>query len=632
MAAKPKARLKGNDVPMRPSGDRQAVRRPGALIALAVGAYVVLAVLAYWPVLPLDASRLPHPLGAGAGDPAQMSWFLAWTPFALGHGLNPFFTNYVDFPLGVNLASNTSVPLLGILSAPVTLALGPVASFNLLMRIALAGSATSMFLVSRRWVSWWPAAFAAGLLYGFGSYMTFESSVHLDLAFLVIPPLLLWCFDELFVTRQRSPLKVGILLGLLSAAQLLIDPEILAYCAIMAAIGLVLLALTHRHEIVTAIRVAAPGLLTACLCFGAVAGYAIWYFLSGPRRIPNGIQPPGVIAAFRVDLLRPILRSTPQLTDPSGYLGIPLLIGLVILTVWWRKLGTIRFAVACACAAFLLSLGPHLTVDGHTLGIWLPEALFEHVPVLVDLEPVRISGIETLFLAVVLAVGLDRTRTWIDEHSRTAQRLPEHLVEPRVEPLTSRMRIDPRLYTVALLVLVAVAFVPLLDQFPVVREQRATAPQLTSSLGRSVPSGGVVLAFPYPRAHNDEPMLWQAEDEMSFRLIGGYALVPGAVGRGRYYVAETPDLSELSDLLTEPSAVAGVPLARVCRVLEAVVRAHAVDALVLRTRTGAVRARGIALLSKLLGPPTVSFEAGAAWYGLPLRKPNRSCAVDAGRG
>ncbi len=135
------------------------------------------------------------------------------------------------------------------------------------------------------------------------------------------------------------------------------------------------------------------------------------------------------------------------------------------------------------------------------------------------------------------------------------------------------MPIDPRLHTVALLVLVAVAFVPLLDQFPVVREQRATAPQLTSSLGRSVPSGGVVLAFPYPRAHNDEPMLWQAEDEMSFRLVGGYALVPGAVGRGRYYVAETPDLSELSDLLTEPSAVAGVPLARVCRVLEAVVRA-----------------------------------------------------------
>ena len=228
---------------MRPSGDVQAVRRPVALIALAVGAYAVLAVLAYWPVMPFDASRLPHPAGAGVGDPAQMSWFLAWTPFALGHGLNPFFTNYIDFPLGANLASNTSVPLLGLLAAPVTFALGPVASFNLLMRLALASSATSMFLVSRRWVSWWPAAFAAGLLYGFGSYMTFESSVHLDLAFMAIPPLLFWCFDELFVTRRRSAVKVGVLLGLLGAAQLLIDPEILAYCTVMAVIGLIFLAL-----------------------------------------------------------------------------------------------------------------------------------------------------------------------------------------------------------------------------------------------------------------------------------------------------------------------------------------------------------------------------------------------------
>ena len=84
-----------------------------------------IAVLAYWPVMPFDASKLPHLLGAGAGDPAQMSWFLAWTPFALGHGLNPFFTNYIDYPLGVNLASNTSVPLLGLLAAPVTLRAGP---------------------------------------------------------------------------------------------------------------------------------------------------------------------------------------------------------------------------------------------------------------------------------------------------------------------------------------------------------------------------------------------------------------------------------------------------------------------------------------------------------------------------
>ena len=613
---------------MRPSGDMQSVRRRIALLALALGAYMVLAVVAYWPVLPLDASKLPHPLGAGAGDPAQMTWFLAWAPFALGHGLNPFFTNYIDFPLGVNLASNTSVPMLGLLAAPVTFALGPVASFNLLMRIALASSATSMFLVSRSWVRWWPAAFGAGLLYGFGSYMTFESSVHLDLAFMAIPPLLLWCLDELFVTRRRSPIKVGILLGLLSAAQFLIDPEILAFCAIMAAIGLIFLALTHSHEIVARIRVAAPGVLTACACFGAIAGYPIGYFFTGPRRIPHGIQPAGVIAAFHVDLLRPVLRSSLPPANSSGYLGVPLFIGLVALAVWWRKLGMIRFAVTCACAAFVVSLGPRLTVDGHTLPIWLPEALFEHVPVLVDLEPVRMSGIEMLFLAVILAVGLDHTRTWILEHARSARTFAEPVAEHRVRRVMSRARLDAGLHTVVLVVFLIVAFVPLLDQLPVVREQPVTAPQLTASLARSVPKGGVVLAFPYPRAHNDEPMLWQAADEMSFRLVGGYALVPGTAGRGSYYIAQGPDLSKLSSILVGPSGTPGVPLESACRSLEAVVRAYEVDALVLRTSIGAIRTRAIGLLTALLGPPTVSLEAGVAWYDLAGRKPTRSCSAN----
>jgi len=610
---------------MRPSGDLQAVRRPIVLTALAIGAYVVLAVLAYWPVMPLDASRLPHIVGAGAGDPAQMSWFLAWTPFALRHGLNPFFTNYIDFPSGVNLASNTSVPLLGLLAAPVTLALGPVASFNLLMRIALAGSAASMFFVARRWVRWWPAAFAAGLLYGFGSYMTFESSVHLDLAFMAIPPLLVLCLDELFCAQAPSPVKVGIVLGLLSGAQLLIDPEVLAYCAIMASIGLILLGLTHRHEVLGRARAAAPGLVAACVCFAAIGGYPIAYFLAGPRRIAHAIQPAGEIAAFHVDLLRPVLRSSPELSNSSGYLGVPLLLGLLALVVWWRKLGIVRFAFACACAAYLLSLGPRLTVDGHTLGIWLPEAIFEHVPVLVDLEPIRITGLEMLFLSIVLAVGLDRTRTWIIERSQGPLSGSQPAGEPRVRALLSRVRSNPGVRTVVLLVLVAVAFVPLLDQFPLVREQPATAPQLTTSLARRVPRGGVVLAFPYPRAHNDEPMVWQAMDEMSFRLVGGYALVPAASGQGSYYIAQGPELSELSALLSTSSGLSGALAGRACRSLWAVVRKYEADALVLRTSEGSIRASGIGLLTMFLGPPAARYGSGAVWYDLGSRTPKWSC-------
>jgi hypothetical protein len=273
----------------------------------------------------------------------------------------------------------------------------------------------------------------------------------------------------------------------------------------------------------------------------------------------------------------------------------------------------------------LISLGPRLTADGHSLGIWLPEALFEHVPVLVDLEPVRITGIEMLFLALILAVGLDRTRTFVLERARAARTASSRPGEPLARRMGSRIRSDAGLQTLGVLALLVVAFVPVLDRLPVVSEHPVTAPGLTASLARSVPDGGVVLSFPYPRAHEDEPMLWQAVDEMSFRLVGGYALVPGATGHGRYYIAQGPDLARLSSLLTARGGAPGVSLASACHSLGAVVRAYGADALVLRTMTRAVRTRAIGLLTTLLGPPTVSFKAGVAWYDLPGRRPTPSC-------
>lgn len=625
-ASKATARLKGNDVPIRPSSDTQAVRGQIVPLALGIGAYAVLAVLAYWPVLPFDASKLPTPPGTGAGDPVQMAWFLAWTPFALIHGHNPFFTSYLDVPYGVNLAANTSVPLLGLVATPLTLALGPIASFNVLMRVALAGSATSMFLVSRRWVSWWPAAFASGLLYGFSSYMTYEGSLHLDLAFMVVPPILLWCLDELLVTQARSPVKTGALLGLLSAAQLLIDPEVFLYCCMLAVVGLALIALAHRREVFTHLRVAVPGLLAGLGCFAAVAGYQIGYFLAGPRRIPHGIALAQSTPAFHVDLLRPILSSPAHVTNTSGYLGIGLLVVLVVLAVIWRGVGIIQLASACAFVAYVVSLGPRLTVDGHRLAVWLPAAALEHVPLLQNLLPVRITGLEMLSLGIVLGVGLDRTYDLIVGQAGVVQS-SNSATRGRLWLVTRSVGTRPRLLAGGVLAVVLVTFVPLLGQLPIVREHRVSEPELTASLAHSVPDGGVVLAFPYPRARDDAPMLWQAADEMSFRLVGGYALVPGSTGRGRYFISQGPDLARLSALLTAPAAPS-LSLAAACRSLDAVLRSKNVDALVLATKRGLIRSRGIGLLTRLLGPPALSLSAASVWYDLESRRPTPTCPVD----
>ena len=48
-----------------------------------------------------------------SGDAQQIIWFLGWPSFALAHGQNPLFTNYIDYPAGVirNPASGKSVEL-----------------------------------------------------------------------------------------------------------------------------------------------------------------------------------------------------------------------------------------------------------------------------------------------------------------------------------------------------------------------------------------------------------------------------------------------------------------------------------------------------------------------------------------
>lgn len=122
--------------------------------SLYIAVYFVLAVLVFLPVAPWSNSSIPSgPLsgGPGSGDPTLMTWFLEWTAYALSHGHNIFFTNYYLSPRGTSLFPYTSVPLLGVLTAPLTLKLGPVAAYNILIRLSLAGSATSMFLVLSSW-------------------------------------------------------------------------------------------------------------------------------------------------------------------------------------------------------------------------------------------------------------------------------------------------------------------------------------------------------------------------------------------------------------------------------------------------------------------------------------------------
>ena len=104
-------------------------------------------------------------------DQIAQIWWLAWDQFALAHGHSLFFTNWQNYPVGYNFGVNGSMIALGIAFSPVTALFGPIVTWNILVRVAMIASAFSMNLVLRRWITWWPAAFIGGGVYGFSAYM-----------------------------------------------------------------------------------------------------------------------------------------------------------------------------------------------------------------------------------------------------------------------------------------------------------------------------------------------------------------------------------------------------------------------------------------------------------------------------
>ncbi|MGH9020536.1 MAG: hypothetical protein ACRDV0_05905, partial [Acidimicrobiales bacterium] len=397
------------------------------LTGLCLALYVVVAVVIFLPASPWSATRVPTgPIGGtGFGDSVQMSWFLEWTPYAILHGLNTFHTALIDYPKGVDLANGgSSSALLGLVASPFTLTLGPVAAFNVMLRLALASSAGSMFLLLRRWCRW-PIAFVGGLLFGFGPYMTTEAQSHLNLVFVPLFPVMVWVLYDVLDTRRRRPILMGALLGGLVGAQFLIDAELLAMFAVLVAVGLCVLAVVERRRLRARFIALALAAGPAAAVALAITGYPLWEMLVAPGHLVGTAQPIDVLQLYRADLLGPVVPTASQLlhlaslsetarrfdagnaTENASYLGVPFIALVSFLAVRFRRDRVVLASSLLGLAALVLSLGSRLTVDGHATGLALPEALFTHLPLLDNVVPARFAFAATLFLVIAVAVGAD---------------------------------------------------------------------------------------------------------------------------------------------------------------------------------------------------------------------------------
>jgi hypothetical protein len=606
-----------SDAPIAAADGSPDPRRPWAT-ALVVTSYVALSVVVYWRAWSMGITT--H-LQLG-GDQFANVWFLRWTPFALLHGHNPFFTDFANYPFGVNLVTNTSAPLLGLLGMPVTLLAGSIATFNVLLTAALAGSATAGYVFARRWTTWRPAAWVAGLLYGFSPYEIGQASGHLNLTFVVLPPLILLAVDEVVVRQRWTARRAGIVLGLLVAAQFFVSSEILASTVLMGAVCVVTVLVIGRRSIGAHLRTAVEGALWAAGVSFVLLAYPVWFALRGPGSISGAIQL--VPEAYRADLLglvypgafmwiapAALTRTSAvfanSVVENGSYLGITLVLVVVVsVVVLWRRSVPVRVAAVGGLVAWILSLGGALVVrsaPGASLtGFPLPERVFAHLPLLSNTIPVRYALYVALFASLVLAIALDRLHARIRERAGAAW---------------LRSPVGSALIPAAVAVL---CLVPVIPAIPLEGFGDPGVPAyFTSPAIQRVPVGSVALLYPFPSTPTPQGELWQADSNMHFKMPGGYFLVPQSPSRA---IAFTPEIGYDTNTLTARTLIslaAGTPPPETPALRAALVTqlsAWHVRTL-LATTTGLPQpAQSLQFLTWLAGAPPVEDHGVLAWYHL----------------
>ncbi len=596
----------------------------GRTATAVVASYLALSVAIYWQPWSTGITSRLQP----GGDQYAGVWYLRWTAFAIVHGHDPFFTTWANHPAGVNLLTNTSVPLLGLIGTPITVLFGPIATFNVLSTVALAASATAAYVFARRWTTWRPAAWVCGLVYGFSPYEIAQANGHLNLTFVALPPLILLAVHEVAVRQQWSSRRAGATLGLLLTAQFFISSELLASSVLLSLVCLAAAAVVGRRRVRDHARRALVGAAWAAGVAGVLLSYPVWFALRGPGHISGPIQL--VPEAYRADLLG-ILVPGPYIwlapawalhtssvfansrVENGSYLGISLVVTVVVAVILlWRREPVIRVAAVALGTAFVVSLGGALALDtrpGAALtGLPLPERAFAHLPLLSNTVPVRYTVYVSLFAGLILAVAVDRL------HRALAGRGPRR---------GRRSRRGSAAVAAIPALLAALCLIPLIPVIPLqgFGDPRVPAYFTAAELDRIDP-GSVALLYPFPSTPTPDGQLWQAVAGMRFQMPGGYFLVPHGPD---HKIAFDPATGYVTDSVTTRallSLAAGFPPSETPALRAAMLaqlRVWGVTTLLAAPVADVRRpARSVQFLTWLVGVPPEPGAGVLAWYHLPV--------------
>ena len=493
--------------------------------ALWIALFTLPSVVLWWHVWTGHPSST---LTCPCGDPAQEVWFMAWPAWAISHVANVFFSGAVNVPHGANLLSNTSGTGVSIVLSPVTWLWGPVAATSVALTLAPGLSAWGCWVAIRRFVAWKPGAVPAALVYGYSSALVTSLTFgHVSVSVLVIPPLLLASLYEIVVRQARTPLRDGVTLAALVVVQFLISPEVLVMCALLGSFGLLVTMAVGWRKVPTqashAVRAFAIGIGISVV----LLVYPGWFGLSGPQSVSgvlfslaplsgvyiSGFLSPGAYRALSNSFTR-FGGYYGRLGPPPNYIGWGIVAGTAISLYFARRRPLVWLLVLMTVVAMVLSLGAYLLGGSLVLSHgWLPWRTLGKLPVLREILPDQFAPLATLFLSFVLALGLDAL------HARMKKMGGRHAAQ-----------VSAPTWLATVIVGVA-ALVPVFITFDIpFTVQPISTPAWMARDAPLLPNQTALLTVPFAFSGSDKPMLWQAVDDMHFRLAGAGLKTPDASG------------------------------------------------------------------------------------------------------
>jgi hypothetical protein len=529
-----------------------AVSWPATLVILG---YFLAAIVMTWRLWASPAHMAPTTFGGNINADVYLStWYMRYVATALSHGHLPaLVTTAINSPQGVNAMWNTSLLAPAVLLTPVTLIAGPTVSLTVLLTLGFAGSATSMYVVLRRWQASIGAAALGGALYAFLPALTVAAQDHYHLQFAVLPPLIVDAMLRL-VTGRGRPVRTGLWLGLLVVLQLFCAEELLADTALAGAVLIVILLLTrlrHPRAIVPGLKPAAIGLGCALLVTLVLAGPALWVQFHGPLAehgspwnvyrygypASSFVTAPGAVL-FHGNFAQYLFSAGLHPIETFDFLGWPLLAAMALIPfVCWRDL-RIRVAGLSFLLLELMTLGGHsqkLAGTSTIAAILLPWHWLQGLPILNQLIVVRLSILADGVAALVLALVTDRV----------------------IAAVRSRDGRRKQVLAAAAIAALAAILVPLIPRPVPGSRQQGPPPGWTTVISRlHLPPGAAVLVLPLNLSGS---MLWQAETAEPISITGGYCIAPDKAGQATKCATPPMFTSQQLTVVTRTHWLAYVP-------------------------------------------------------------------------